>query len=524
MKENKYLAGHSERILLHSIVDLAIYMLDPDGNVATWNVGAQNLKGYCQYEILGKHFSEFYTPEDREDGLPVRGLMIARTHGKFTAEGWRIRKDGTRFWANVTIRPVFDDGKNLLGYSKITRDDTERKLIETQLHQAERRFRLLIDGVKDFAIYALERDGIVSSWHSGAEIVKGYPSNEILGKHFSVFFTEEDRAAGMPSKCLDAALRDGKVICEGWRVRKDGTRFWGKVVIQTVHEKSGAFVGFINITEDCTNAKKSAEQILDANEKLKRFASIVAHDLRAPLKRIESFVDILQENSSNSCDEELSDVVSRIGRNSTRMRQMLDSLHDYTKICNAKRNADVVNLKSAVRAVVDDLQLSAISRSIKIDIAEDLHGKVDQFLLQQVIQNLLSNAVKFRSEARPLHLEIHAERTLRNRVLISFADNGIGIDKQFSEKVFEMFSRLHDEDEYEGTGIGLAVCKKVINDHGGDIYIDVTHAPGTKFVITLEEGTPGSVEPETRRKSRRPDCETTTELLEPSLNQFAIKV
>ena len=185
-------------MLVEAITDYAIYMLDPDGLISSWNPGARRFKGYEESEILGEHFSRFYTEADREAGLPRRALEIAAREGKFEGEGWRCRKDGTRFWAYVVIDPIRDASGNLVGYAKITRDLTERKLAEEALRQSAEQFRLLVQGVTDYAIYMLTPDGLVSSWNAGAQRIKGYRPEEIIGQHFSRFYTEEDRRAGMP--------------------------------------------------------------------------------------------------------------------------------------------------------------------------------------------------------------------------------------------------------------------------------------------------------------------------------------
>jgi PAS domain S-box-containing protein len=214
------------RLLVNSVTDYAIYMLDADGIVASWNPGAQRFKGYESAEILGQHFSRFYTEEDRATGLPERALKTAATEGRFEHEGWRVRKDGTRFWAHVIIDPIRDPSGELLGYAKVTRDLSDRKIAEEALRRSEERFKLLVQGVTDYAIYMLDPDGRVTNWNVGAERIKGYLADEIVGEHFSRFYTEEDRAAGMPKKVLETAAREGRFEKEGWRVRKDGSHFW----------------------------------------------------------------------------------------------------------------------------------------------------------------------------------------------------------------------------------------------------------------------------------------------------------
>jgi PAS domain S-box-containing protein len=226
--QNDHLSSQSDegryRLLVENIVDYAIYMLDTNGFVASWNQGAERFKGYTASEIIGQHFSRFYTEEDRKTDLPSRALATARTEGKFEQEGWRVRKDGSRFWANVIIDPIRDAGGNLAGYAKVTRDLTQRLLAAETLRTSEEQFRLLVQSVTDYAIYMLSPEGYVTNWNSGAERIKGYSREEIVGQHFSKFYTPEDLAIGLPARALEIARTEGRFAREGWRVRKDGKR------------------------------------------------------------------------------------------------------------------------------------------------------------------------------------------------------------------------------------------------------------------------------------------------------------
>src|SRR3954462_6720693 len=224
------------QLIVQQVKDYALFALDPAGRIMTWNLGAQRIKGYAPEEIIGLHCSVFYTLEAVDRGWPAEELRLATREGRFEDEGWRVRKDGSRFWANVVITALRDDDGQLLGFSKITRDLTERRLHEDALRQSEQRFRLLIDAVQDYAIFMLDPEGIVMSWNSGAERMKGYRRDEILGKHFSHFFTQEDLAAGKPWEELATAGRTGRAEMEAWRVKKNGDRFWARVVLTAVHD------------------------------------------------------------------------------------------------------------------------------------------------------------------------------------------------------------------------------------------------------------------------------------------------
>jgi len=292
------------RTLVDSITDYAIFMLDRNGMVSSWNTGARRIKGYEPSEIIGEHFSRFYTEEDRIAGVPDAALRTAATEGRFDREGWRVRKDGTRFWAHVVIDPIWGSGNDIAGYAKITRDLTERRLANEALRRSEQQFRLLVQGVTDYAIYMLDRDGKVSSWNSGAQRIKGYAPEEIIGEHFSRFYTEEDRAAGLPRNSLEVATRDGRFEREGWRVRKDGTRFMAHVIIDAIRDETGEVVGFAKVTRDVTERMRvqqsleQAQQALFQTQKMESIGQLtggIAHDFNNLLTAIIGSLELLRK-------------------------------------------------------------------------------------------------------------------------------------------------------------------------------------------------------------------------------------
>jgi PAS domain S-box-containing protein len=244
------------RLSMEQTQDYALFLLDTNGRVLTWSIGAQRIKGYTSEEIIGRHFSVFYTPDAKESGWPAHELRIATHEGHFDDEGWRIRKDGSRFWANAVITALRDEKGGLVGYSKITRDLTERKAHEERLRQSEERFRLLVEGVVDYAIYMLDPDGIVTSWNAGAQHLKGYTPEEIIGSHFSRFYSPEDVDAGKPWQVLATARRTGRTAEEGWRLRKNGERFWARIVVTSLHDSAGHLRGFAKVTQDLTERRQ----------------------------------------------------------------------------------------------------------------------------------------------------------------------------------------------------------------------------------------------------------------------------
>ncbi|MFL5285781.1 MAG: PAS domain S-box protein [Rhodopila sp.] len=249
-----------QALLIESVADYAIFMLDCNGYIVSWNTGAARIKGHTAHQIIGRHFSCFYPEPDRQAGVPDAALRTAEQTGRFTAEGWRLRKDGSRFWAMVVIAPIRQDGK-LVGFAKITRDITEQHMAALAARESDQRFRLLVQGVSDYAIFMLDLEGRVTNWNAGAQRIKGYSEAEIVGRHFSAFYIEEDRANGAPARTLEVARRDGRYEAEAWRVRKDGTRFWAGVVVDAIRDEAAELIGFAKITRDLTERREAQLQL-----------------------------------------------------------------------------------------------------------------------------------------------------------------------------------------------------------------------------------------------------------------------
>ncbi|EPX56213.1 PAS/PAC sensor hybrid histidine kinase [Cystobacter fuscus DSM 2262] len=263
------------RMILDNIEDYAVFMLDPTGHVKTWNKGAERINGYTLGEIQGRHFSLFYPPADIVAGKCERELRCATAEGRFEEEGWRIRKNGDQYWASVIITPMRDPTGKLVGFAKITRDLTERRKAEEQIRQSEERFRLLVTSIKDYAVFMLEPDGRVNSWNPGAQRLKGYQAQEIIGQPISRFYMEEEVARGKPWDLLREAAEQGRVEDEGWRVRKDGSLFWANVIITAVRDEEGRLRGFAKITRDLTERRKNEDLLRRSEERFRLLVSSV---------------------------------------------------------------------------------------------------------------------------------------------------------------------------------------------------------------------------------------------------------
>ncbi|HSV02019.1 MAG TPA: PAS domain S-box protein [Phenylobacterium sp.] len=261
--------------LVEAVTDYAIYMMDPEGRVITWNSGAERLKGYSREEIEGQAFARFFTLEDRRNGLPEQILARAAKEGRAESEGWRVRKDGSRFWSQATVHAVRGEDGQLIGFAKVTRDMTPQREAQVALSESEERFRLLVEGVIDYAIYLLDVNGTITNWNKGAERIKGYKADEIIGRHFSIFYPPEDRQAGMPGRTLATALKEGRFEAEGWRMRRDGTRFWASVVVDPIYNDEGRHIGFAKITRDISERKAAEEALIESESQFRLLISSV---------------------------------------------------------------------------------------------------------------------------------------------------------------------------------------------------------------------------------------------------------
>src|SRR6185437_3922467 len=321
------------RALVDGVSDYAIFMLDPSGVVTNWNAGAERIKGYAANEIIGHHFSEFYTREDRLAGMPVRTLETALREGRFEADGWRLRKNGSRFFANVVVTPIRDENGSLMGFAKITRDVTEREEAQRALRETEQQLRLLLGGIVDHAIYMLDPNGVITSWNAGAEKIKGYSAEEILGQHFSKFYTSADRMIGLPARALHTALTTGRYEAEGWRVSKDGSEFWASVALDAIRDDSGRLVGYAKVTRDISQQRemqlaleKTREQLAHAQkiEALGRLTGGIAHDFNNILMVVGGQSEILAQRLSNPQDRRAIEAIAdATKRGEALTRQML---------------------------------------------------------------------------------------------------------------------------------------------------------------------------------------------------------
>jgi PAS domain S-box-containing protein len=495
---------HQLALLVAGAADYAIFLLDPHGHILTWNAGAERINGYTREEVVGRHFSLFHTEDDVARGHPDDELRLALRDGRYEEEGWRVRKDGTRFWSNVVITPIRDETGELIGFGKVSRDLTARRLAEEQtraqaleleaLNRQLSEYHRLVSSVRDYAIFMLDPGGYILSWNAGAQQLKGYAPEEIIGRHFSTFYTDEDRARDHPAHELEVAEREGRYEEEGWRLRKDGSRFWASVTITAIRDDGGRLTGFAKVTRDLTERKRSddalrkaVEELREANAELDRFASVAAHDMMDPLRTISGFAEVLVETEPS--EEEANEYARHILDSSVRLTAMLQGLLSYARAGRGAAAPEPVALADAARHVQADLAAGISDRDARvlIEMPPEARVVIDPHDLRVLLQNLLSNAIKFGDPQQPV-VTLAAEPD-GDCWRVTVRDNGPGIPPEHRDGIFGAFQRGPSAAVRSGYGLGLAICQRLVDRYGGRIDVESAAAGGTCFWFTLPAAT-----------------------------------
>ena len=486
------------RLLIEAITDYAIYMLDPDGLVASWNPGAERFKGYAASDVLGSHFSRFYTDQDRTQKVPSEALATAAREGRFEAEGWRVRQDGTEFWAHVVIDPIRSPAGELLGFAKITRDLTERRIAEEALRQSQEQFRLLVESVTDYAIYMLDEAGHIVSWNPGAERIKGYARSEVIGRRFSCFYTPEDQAAGLPQMALTIAAREGRFEREGWRVRKDGTRFWAHVVIDVIRSEQGDIIGFAKVTRDITERmenQKALEQAREALQQAQKLEAIgqltggIAHDFNNLLAAVLGSLELVQKRLPY--DPRISPLISNAVAGAQRGAVLTQRMLAFARKQDLQMQA--VEVPSLARGMLEFLQRSiGPAIAVRLNFPQSLPlVRSDPNQLESALLNLLVNArdampgggnVTISAEVRKV-AGSGAQLPPGEYVALSVGDTGDGMDAATLARATEPF--FTTKRVGRGTGLGLSMVHGLVAQSGGRLEIDSTLGEGTRITLWL---------------------------------------
>lgn len=501
------------RLLVEGIQDYSIYMLDVAGNIITWNEGGQHLTGYLSSEIIGKHFSIFYSTHDLTGNKPAVELETAIKAGKYEEEGWRIKKNGSVFWASIVLTAVFNEENTLIGFSKVTKDLTQQNLEQTALRQSEERYRLLVEQVIDYGIFMMDEKGRIVSWNEGAKRIKGYESREVIGKYFSIFYPQEEIFKGKPAYELKIARQEGKYEEEGWRLRKDGSKFWANVIITAVYNADQILVGFSKVTRDLTERKKAEQaasenaerdrrlarkmetinaELSNTNFELEQFTSIVSHDLQEPLRTVKSFLHLISQMIDKGQSQDIKTYVTKSILAANRMRELIENVLNYSQVSKGQVNAANWKLDALFEEVRQNLKGASDESGAQILFEKNQNVVItgDKVQLVQLFQNLISNAIKFTNGRHP---EITVTHIVKDGCsLFSVADNGIGMDSESSIHIFDPFRRLHAARNYPGAGMGLAICKKVVERHQGKIWAESQPGIGSTFYFTLWEKMPKS--------------------------------
>lgn len=496
-------------LLVDAIVDYAIYMIDIDGTVRSWNSGASRLKGYTPDEIIGKSFATFYTPEDRAKELPQRALAAASQAGRFSSEGWRVRKDGSRFWASVIIDAIRNEGGELIGFAKVTRDITERQRAHEDLLNSERRYRQLIEAVVDYAIFQLDPLGHVTTWNPGAQRIKGYRPEEIIGRHFKAFYTPEDVALGVPKRALSEATERGRFEAEGWRMRKDGSRFWASVVIDRITDDAGNLVGFAKVTRDVTDRKKAEDELkqvqeqLAASQKLEAVGQLsggIAHDFNNLLMIVLGNLETAERHAARLAAPNLSRALANAKRGAQRAAALTSRLLAFSR--RQALDPKPININTYITTLQEFLQRT-LGERVEVQTVGSAglwQIEADPNHLESAIVNLAINARDAMPDGGKLTLEaanisadedycrLNPELAPGHYVAICVSDTGSGMSRDVLSHAFEPF--FTTKDAGHGTGLGLSQVYGFVKQSGGHakIYSEVGQGTTIKMYFPRFSG------------------------------------
>jgi len=486
------------RLLIEAVTDYAIYMLDANGFVTSWNPGAQRFKGYTAAEIIGGHFSQFYVEKERLAGMPARSLATAAREGKFEGEGWRLRKDGTRFWAHVVIDPIKDAAGHLIGYVKITRDLTERRAAEESLRRSQEQFRLLVQGVTDYAIYMLDLEGRITSWNAGAARIKGYTEAEIIGQHFSVFYRPEDSSQGEPAAALQNAAREGRFESEGWRVRKDGSQFWANVVVDPIRDDTGEIIGFAKVTRDVTArrdaqlALQAAQESLFQSQKLDAIGQLtggVAHDFNNLLTVIISSLEIVRRRMPP--DRKLEGLIENATKAARRGSSLTQRMLSFARRQDLKPEpVDVIPLLLEMSGLLR----GSLGPTVVVHMPAPAAMKpvlVDPNQLELAVLNLAVNARDAMPNGGSVTITVdeqastaeHLQLSPGSYVRIAVRDEGLGMDAATLARATEPF--FTTKGIGKGTGLGLSMIQGLATQSGGQFVLKSQPDRGTTAELWL---------------------------------------
>jgi len=486
------------RRLVDSVRDYAIIALDATGKIATWNPGAQRLHQYTPSEAVGLDFSSFFAPDDLAAEKPELLFIAAARDGRAEDEGWLLRKDRSSFCSNIVLIALRDDAGSFLGFTAVIRDLTERRLADEALQESEQRFRLIVQSIKDYGIFMLDPLGRIVSWNAGAERLKGYTAEDIIGRHFSIFYPQEDLDTRKPERELDVASKVGRFEDEGWRLRKDGSRFWANVIITALRNETGELVGFAKVTRDLTERRAAQIQALAdmrrlteadmANRAKSEFLMAMSHELRTPLNAIGGYAELLSLGLGGGVTDRQREYLARIRKSQQHLMALINDILNFSRIEGGqiKYEATEISVASVIDAVVPMIEPQAEAKRLQVtwQTSDDVIACADRGKFEQIIINLLSNSVKYTDAGGRIDIS-WAE--VGGRAQIRVTDTGIGIPEDKLSAIFEPFVQVGRSlaRPAEGTGLGLAISRDLARGMGGDLTAESTFGEGAIFTLTL---------------------------------------
>ncbi|MEI9946508.1 MAG: PAS domain S-box protein [Chitinophagaceae bacterium] len=486
-KRTKELRKSEERYqkMVEDVKDYSILMLDTNGIILNWNKGAERVKGYKAEEIMGKSFKKFYTNDDQLNEVPEKILNEAKRIGRAASEGWRVKKDGSAFWASVSITALRNEHSEITGFSKVTRDITEKKLAEQQVIESEKQFQAFMGTLPAMAWIVDERGYFK---YTNPLYNKTFNYNNLSGKNVADLFpvdivTEYQKnndivfQSNIPLETIEPSLRP------------DGTRGTLKIfkfplgTSKGVKLLGGIAVDITQMIETEEALKQANDQLLTSNRELEQFAYVASHDLQEPLRMVSSFLQLLEKKYKGHMDEKADQYIHFAVDGAERMKTLITDLLRFSRLGTTKEADSVVDCNNIVKDIIQVYQQTIDETKAVINSCPLPVLKAQKTQIEQLFQNLISNALKYRGEAAPV-ITICCKDKI-NKWHFSISDNGIGIDKKYYDKIFIIFQRLHGKNDYSGTGIGLAICKKIVEQHGGEIWVQSEPGEGSVFNFTF---------------------------------------
>jgi PAS domain S-box-containing protein len=476
------------RTLLQNIKDYAIFMLNTDGVIIEWTQGAQQMKGYTADEVIGKHYSMFFTNEDIVAGKPADELLQAARVGRAERVGIRIRKGGEHFWVEEIATAVRDANGMLTGFTKISRDITDRKKGQQALRESEERLRVLVDSIADYAIITLDTESMISVWNPGAENIFGFTAEEAVGQPISIIYVPEDLAAGVPEQEIIATCTTGRSENERYHIRKDNSRVYISGVMSPLFDSQHVLTGYVKVARDLTQRKQLEQSLLDADRHKDEYIAMLGHELRNPLAPINNVLQILKMTRRD--DPTIYPSVELMSRQVDHMVRLVNDLLDLSRISRGKINLrlEEMDLVVAVARAVEMTQpfFEEQDRKLIVTLPENpilINGDLTRIV--QIITNLLNNAARFTLSDGVIWLSVSQSQ---DEAMISIRDNGIGIAKEYQDEIFKPFIQIEAgiDRARGGLGLGLSMVKELVEMHKGSVKVISQNVGfGSEFVVIL---------------------------------------